>query len=70
MSVTISVNSSPFRSRRGHVTSTKICERLLSEADSNVAITFKENENKDLFEIGGRGELNRVFIRNHEKRRL
>ena len=58
MSVTISVNSSPFSGLEGvHVTSTKIRERLLSEADSNVAITFKENENKDLFEIGGRGEL-------------
>ena len=32
-------------------------ERLLSEAESNVAITFKENEKKDSFEIGGRGEL-------------
>ena len=58
MSVTISVNSSPFSGLEGvHVTSTKIRERLLSEADSNVAITFNENENKDLFEIGGRGEL-------------
>jgi len=58
MSVTISVNSSPFSGLEGpHVTSTKIRERLLSEADSNVAITFQENENKDLFEIGGRGEL-------------
>ena len=48
MSVTISVNSSPFSGQEGvHVTSTKIRERLLSEADSNVAITFKENENKD-----------------------
>ena len=35
----------------------KFVKELLSEADSNVAITFKENENKDLFEIGGRGEL-------------
>ncbi|RPH06732.1 MAG: translational GTPase TypA [Alphaproteobacteria bacterium TMED93] len=58
MSVTISVNSSPFSGLEGaHVTSTKIRERLLSEADSNVAITFEENEKKDFFEIGGRGEL-------------
>ena len=39
------------------ITSTKIRERLLIEANSNVAITFNENENKDSFEIGGRGEL-------------
>ena len=58
MAVTITVNSSPFAGLEGkNVTSTKIRERLLSEADSNVAITFKENDNKDSFEIGGRGEL-------------
>ena len=58
MAVTITVNSSPFAGLEGkNVTSTKIRERLLSEADSNVAITFTENENKDSFEIGGRGEL-------------
>ncbi len=58
MAVTITVNSSPFAGLEGlHVTSTKIRERLLSEADSNVAITFSENKNKDSFEIGGRGEL-------------
>ena len=58
MAVTITVNSSPFAGLEGkNVTSTKIRERLLSEADSNVAKTFTENENKDSFEIGGRGEL-------------
>ena len=58
MAVTITVNSSPFSGLEGEsITSTKIRERLLAEAESNVAITFKENENKDAFEIGGRGEL-------------
>ena len=58
MAVTITVNSSPFAGTEGKlVTSTKIRERLLAEAESNVAITFNENENKDAFEIGGRGEL-------------
>ena len=58
MAVTITVNSSPFSGLEGkNVTSTKIRNRLLSEAESNVAITFKENEDKDSFEIGGRGEL-------------
>ncbi len=58
MAVTITVNSSPFAGTEGKlVTSTKIRERLLAEAESNVAITFNENANKDSFEIGGRGEL-------------
>ncbi|MGC6475523.1 MAG: translational GTPase TypA [Parvibaculales bacterium] len=58
MSVTITVNDSPFAGKEGKkVTSTVIRERLLAEAETNVAITFTEGENKDAFEIGGRGEL-------------
>lgn len=58
MSVTISVNDSPFAGREGSkVTSTMIRERLLAEAEVNVAITYKESDGKDSFEIGGRGEL-------------
>ena len=58
MAVTITVNSSPLAGTEEKlVTSTKIRERLLAEAESNVAITFNENVNKDAFEIGGRGEL-------------
>ncbi len=58
MSVTISVNDSPFAGKEGSkVTSTMIRERLLAEAEVNVAITFKESADKDAFEIGGRGEL-------------
>lgn len=58
MAVMISVNDSPFAGKEGDkVTSTMIRERLLAEDEVNVAITFKESENKDAFEIGGRGEL-------------
>ncbi|GJL85510.1 MAG: GTP-binding protein [Micavibrio sp.] len=58
MSVTISVNDSPFAGQDGKkVTSTMIRERLLAEAETNVAITFSESSEKDSFEIGGRGEL-------------
>ena len=58
MSVTITVNDSPFAGREGKkVTSTMIRERLLAEAETNVAITFAESDGKDAFEIGGRGEL-------------
>jgi len=58
MSITITVNDSPISGLEGKkVTSTLIRERLLSEAESNVAISFNENDQKDSFEIGGRGEL-------------
>ena len=58
MSVTITVNDSPLAGREGKkVTSTLIRERLLAEAEVNVAITFAESSGKDAFEIGGRGEL-------------
>ena len=58
MSVTITVNDSPLAGRDGKkVTSTAIRQRLLAEAETNVAITFSESGGKDAFEIGGRGEL-------------
>lgn len=58
MAVTIAVNDSPFAGREGSkVTSTMLRDRLLAEAEVNVAITFAESGNKDAFEIGGRGEL-------------
>ena len=58
MSVTIMVNDSPFAGKEGKkVTSTMIRQRLMNEAEVNVAITFKESDDKDSFEIGGRGEL-------------
>ena len=58
MSITITVNTSPFAGLEGaKVTSTNIRGRLMAEAETNVAITFIENDNKDSFEIGGRGEL-------------
>lgn len=58
MAVTIAVNDSPFAGQEGSkVTSTMLRERLLAEAEVNVAITFAESANKDAFEIGGRGEL-------------
>ena len=58
MSINIMVNDSPLAGTEGKkVTSTLIRNRLIAEAETNVAITFSENENKDSFEIGGRGEL-------------
>ena len=58
MSVTITVNDSPFAGRDGKkVTSTVIRDRLIAESETNVAITFSEAGGKESFEIGGRGEL-------------
>ncbi|MDR1498819.1 MAG: translational GTPase TypA [Rickettsiales bacterium] len=58
MSITITVNDSPLAGREGtKVTSRLIRDRLLAEEQSNVAITVKESEEKDSFEVGGRGEL-------------
>jgi len=58
MSITISINDSPLSGLEGNkLTSTLIRERLLAEAETNVAISFSENANKDSFMISGRGEL-------------
>jgi len=58
MSVNLTVNDSPFAGQEGKkVTSTVIRQRLLDEVETNVAITFADSENRDAFEIGGRGVL-------------
>ncbi|MDA8967029.1 GTP-binding protein [Planktomarina temperata] len=58
MSITISVNSSPLAGTEGKkLTSTQIRDRLLTEAQNNVGISFSQNNNVDAFEISGRGEL-------------
>jgi len=58
MSVTISVNDSPLAGQEGSkVTSRMIRERLLKEAEGNVAIRVTEADSKDAFEVAGRGEL-------------
>ncbi len=58
MAITLSVNDSPLAGTEGSkVTSTMIRDRLYAEAETNVAITVKESEGKDAYEVGGRGEL-------------
>tara|TARA_Y100000389_G_C17470456_1_gene530022 strand:- start:6343 stop:8175 length:1833 start_codon:yes stop_codon:yes gene_type:complete len=58
MSITIAVNDSPLAGSEGSkVTSRMIRDRLYSEAETNVAISIKESQNSDSFEVGGRGEL-------------
>ena len=58
MAVTITVNDSPYAGTEGKkLTSTMIRERLMAEAETNVAIRVRETDNKDAFELAGRGEL-------------
>ncbi|HNQ92677.1 MAG TPA: translational GTPase TypA [Alphaproteobacteria bacterium] len=58
MAVTITVNDSPLAGKEGKkLTSNMIRDRLMSEAESNVAIRVTESENRDSFELAGRGEL-------------
>jgi GTP-binding protein len=58
MAITISVNDSPLAGTEGSkVTTRMIYERLMKETENNVAIKVKESDEKDAFEVGGRGEL-------------
>ena len=58
MAVTITVNDSPYAGTEGKkLTSTMIRERLMAEAETNVAINVTESAGRDSFELAGRGEL-------------
>jgi GTP-binding protein len=58
MAITISVNDSPLSGQEGSkVTSRILYDRLMAEAETNVAITVTRSEKQDIFEVGGRGEL-------------
>ena len=58
ISMTVSVNDSPLAGREGDkVQSRVIRDRLLKEAQSNVAIRVTETVDKDAYEVAGRGEL-------------
>jgi GTP-binding protein len=58
ISITVSVNNSPLAGKEGDkVQSRVIRDRLMREAESNVAIKFSETADKDAYEVAGRGEL-------------
>ncbi len=58
LAMRFAVNDSPFAGREGDkVTSRMIRDRLLREAETNVAIRVTESDDKDSFEVAGRGEL-------------
>ena len=58
LSMTFSVNDSPFAGLEGDKLTTRvIATRLAREAEGNVAIKISESEQKDAYEVAGRGEL-------------
>lgn len=58
LAMTFSINDSPLAGREGaKLTSRMLRDRLLKEAEGNVAIRVTETEGKDAFEVAGRGEL-------------
>ncbi len=58
ISVTFGINNSPLAGRDGKkVQSRVIRERLMKEAETNVAIKVTDTESGDAFEVAGRGEL-------------
>ncbi|MBH67946.1 MAG: translational GTPase TypA [Rhodospirillaceae bacterium] len=58
IAVTFSINDSPFSGLDGDkVTSRALGERLLREAEGNIAINVSTTMENDAFEVSGRGEL-------------
>jgi len=58
ISMSVSVNDSPLAGKEGDkVQSRVIRDRLLREAESNVAIKVTESTEGDAYEVAGRGEL-------------
>ncbi|APH55442.1 GTP-binding protein TypA/BipA [Granulibacter bethesdensis] len=58
LAMTFRVNDGPLAGREGKkVTSRQIRDRLMREAEGNIAIRISESAESDAFEVAGRGEL-------------
>ncbi|NJB66532.1 GTP-binding protein [Desulfobaculum xiamenense] len=63
VSMRFGINTSPLAGQEGKlVTSSKIRERLMREALSNVAIRVEDTEDRDAFLVKGRGEFQMAII--------
>jgi GTP-binding protein len=63
VSMTFSVNKAPLAGTEGDkVTSRMIRDRLLKEAEGNVALKIEESKDKDSFIVSGRGELQLAIL--------
>lgn len=58
ISMTFSVNNSPFAGKEGdYVTTRHLRDRLMKELETNVSMRVNETDSTDAFEVAGRGEL-------------
>ncbi len=63
ISMTFSVNDSPFAGREGkYVTSRQIKDRLLKELNTNISLRVEETSSADSFKVSGRGELHLTIL--------
>ncbi len=63
LSMTFRINDGPFAGQEGDkVQSRVIRDRLLKEAERNIAIRIEENADKDSFTVSGRGELQLAIL--------
>ena len=66
LSMTFSVNDSPFAGKDGkYVTSRHLRDRLYRELDSNISLRVEDTDTTEAFKVSGRGELHlSVLIEN------
>ena len=63
LSMTFRVNNGPLAGREGaKVQSRVIRERLMKEAEGNVALKISEGNSNDSYEVAGRGELQLAIL--------
>jgi GTP-binding protein len=63
LAMTFRVNDSPIAGTEGDkVTSRMIRDRLFREAEGNIALRIGESEEKDAYEVAGRGELQLAIL--------